>query len=235
MCVCVHANHGSRSFLSADAATPRDFGARIRRRRGASRTAPSVLFRPLNRKTVFPRFAQSDPRVCRQRSPSLSSFIFRYYFSSPRFLRRRRFPSDYRYPSSRSANSDARIHLCNGFCPTFMYPWYPRDTAEVQVCADGPQSSGGSPASAATAATSPAIKSENGSTYGDCMDYALHAKVSVAFLFVRIVIICMEVCSCHQWRAQNFRTAGELFFERPHGRRVLSNLLYEGTKIINNK
>ncbi|VVC26161.1 Hypothetical protein CINCED_3A024557 [Cinara cedri] len=57
-----------------------------------------------------------------------------------------------------------------------MYPWYPpRDTAEVQqpqVCANGPQSSG-SPSSA----TSPAIKSENGSAYGDCMDYALHAKL----------------------------------------------------------
>lgn len=56
-----------------------------------------------------------------------------------------------------------------------MYPWYPRDTAaEVQVCASGPQSSG-SPSSA----TSPAVKSENGSAYGDCMDYALHTKVSV--------------------------------------------------------
>lgn len=67
-----------------------------------------------------------------------------------------------------------------------MYPWYPRDTAEVQVCAAGPQSSG-SP----TSATSPAIKSESGSAYGDCMDYALHAKVSDVRFFL------IPVCKLH--------------------------------------
>lgn len=62
-----------------------------------------------------------------------------------------------------------------------MYPWYPRDTAEVlqrqvQQCGanNGAQSS-----SSPSSATSPAVKSENGSAYGDCMaDYALHAKVT---------------------------------------------------------